>query len=402
MTPVSDKTVEVLRLHPLTYLAEGDEVVVGRKDVDSYGLFPTEGADLVRQLEAGRSVTAAAGWYEDTYGEPIDMVDFVDTLRELDFVVTGQDGSAVPAPTVPWGRLGRVVFSRPAWACYLALVAAVVAICVTDRRFVPSRGHIFFSSYLLVIEVVLGVAQIPLMLVHESFHMLAGRRLGLNSSLRLSRRLYFLTFETALDGLVIVPRRRRYLPMLAGLVADVLVMCVFMVVAWLAVGPNGELSFVSRLFLALAFTTLPRIVWQFYFFLRTDIYYLVVTVLGCVDLHTTTRQMLRNRLWGLLKRPERKVDESRWHPRDVAVARWYLPLHVSGYAVVVAATALITLPLTWRFMHTAAGNALGSHAPAGQRWDAALFVAVTVAQFGVSALLAARDRRRRRAVPAPA
>jgi hypothetical protein len=52
-----------LRLHPLTYLEEGDEVTVGRADINSFGLFPPDGADLLRRLEAGSTPNEAAQWY---------------------------------------------------------------------------------------------------------------------------------------------------------------------------------------------------------------------------------------------------------------------------------------------------------------------------------------------------
>ena len=55
---------------------------------------------------------------------------------------------------------------------------------------------------------------------------------------------------------------------------------------------------VSGLCLALAFTTLPRMAWQFYLFLRTDIYHLIATATGCVDLDTAARALIANRAEG--------------------------------------------------------------------------------------------------------
>ena len=51
-----------LRFHPLAFLEDGGEVVVGRSDIDSYGVFPTDGAALVRELAAGRPPADAAAW----------------------------------------------------------------------------------------------------------------------------------------------------------------------------------------------------------------------------------------------------------------------------------------------------------------------------------------------------
>ena len=71
---------------------------------------------------------------------------------------------------------------------------------------VPRHTDVFFTSSLVVIEVTLMVLTLPFTLLHEVFHVLAGRRLGLRSRVRLSNRFYFLVFETVMDGLVSVPR----------------------------------------------------------------------------------------------------------------------------------------------------------------------------------------------------
>ena len=99
----------------------------------------------------------------------------------------------------------------------------------------------------------------------------------------------------------------------------------------------------AGLCLALAFTTLPRIVWQFLFHLRTDVYYLITTVLGLDDLDAAARQRLRE----LVRRPAatpRALGE-----RDRRAARWYAPLMVAGYALSVAMLVLVVVPLAAHF-----------------------------------------------------
>jgi hypothetical protein len=214
---------------------------------------------------------------------------------------------------------------------------------------------------------------------------------------RLGQRLYFVVFETALDGLVLVPRSKRYLPMLAGLLADVLAMAGLTLVAYATRAPDGRISLVGGVCLALAFTTLPRIVWQFYFFLRTDVYYLITTVLRCVDLQTTTREYLHNRVNSLLGRHQRLVDESRWHPRDRRVARWYAPLMVTGYAAAIVMLFVVVLPLAWDFFGSALRTVFisGGDTPA-HFWDSALLLALNALQFALAGVLALRERRRTR------
>src|SRR6478735_4459368 len=84
-----------LRLHPLTFLADGDDIVIGRIDIDSYGVFPPDGAALIKRLGDGTSVADAAEWYQRTYGEPVDLEGFVDVLDELEFIAPDAKTSAV-------------------------------------------------------------------------------------------------------------------------------------------------------------------------------------------------------------------------------------------------------------------------------------------------------------------
>lgn len=389
-----------LRLHRLSFLFDGDAYVIGRMDIDSYGVFPPDGAALLQELQAGRTLGEAADWYAATYGEGVDIEEFVDTLSELRFV--RQDDAEAAADlsdgqTVRWQRLGKAVFSPAAWACYLVLVAGAVVACVADPRLAPRNANVFFTEYRTVIELTIFFGQIPLTLLHELFHVLAGRRLGLRSKLRLSQRLHFVVFETVLDGLVAVPRKKRYLPMLAGMVADIVVMAGLTLCAAASRLPSGRLSLFGGVCLALAFTTLLRIAWQFYFYLRTDVYYLITTLFGCVDLQTTTREFLHNRVNRVLGRTGRLADESRWHPRDRRVARWYAPLVVVGYAVSIALLLLVFLPLTYRFFGGAIRAVFFDGArDSAELLDSAAVLILALGQLVLAGVLALRERHRRK------
>jgi hypothetical protein len=372
-----------LTLHPLAFLEDGDEVVIGRRDIDSYAYFPPDGAALVRRLGDGSSPAEAASWYRDTYGEDVDVDEVVATLRELQFVRDG-DAALPAARPLRWRRLGRAVFSPVAGTLYaIAVVAAAVA-CLRDPALVPGAEHVRFTDSLLVAGVTLTVGQVLLTLVHESFHVLAGRRLSLNTSLHVSRRFYYVVFETRLDGLVSVPRRRRYLVILAGLLADVLVVAALILVAALTSGTLRGLC------LALAFTTLPRIVWQFLFYLRTDVYYLITTALGLDDLDAAARQRLRE----LLGRRDR-VAAPALGERDRRAARWYAPLMVAGYGLSVTMLVLVVIPLAAHFFGPALRFLAGE--PAGsQTLGSAVLLSITSFELLLAFAVALRERRANR------
>ena len=284
----------MLRFHRLSFAAEGDEVVVGRRDIDSYGVFPPDGAALVRELEAGRSLPDAARWYEATYGEAVDVDAFVATLADLEFLRDDDEPLAEERPPVGWQRLGRALFCPPAMAVYLAVVAVAVLFAISDPSLVAAfRATSSSSSSFVVVELTIVLGQLPLSGIHELAHLLAGRRLGLNSRIRLSNRFYFVVFETTLDGLVGVPRRQRYLPMLAGMGADVVVMAALTIAA-------GAGAATARSPAASASPSpsarCPGSCGSATSSCRPTSTTCVSTVLGCIDLHATSRQWLANRL----------------------------------------------------------------------------------------------------------
>jgi hypothetical protein len=394
MTTTHRDLSQPLVLHDLTFLEDGDEVTVGRADIGSYGVFPPDGAALLRKLADGASPADAIRWYSAEYGEDVDIEEFLDVLDEFDLIVRSGQQRQGPV-VVRWRRLGRAMFSPVAWVVYAALIATALVAMLRVPSVAPHYSAIFFTSSLVVVQVTLFFGQLPFILLHECFHALAGRRLGLNSTLRIGRRFYFLVFETSLDGLVTVPRRQRYLPILVGMVADLLSIAILTLIAVSTRDATGALSMAGRVCMAFAFSTVLRLVWQFYLFLRTDLYVLVSTVLGCHDLHATSLGLLRNRLNSLLGRTDRLTDESDWHPRDVVVGRWYSWLLVAGYVFLLASLVFAVIPsfglivgIIYRHLH-------GDPSVLGVL-DSIVFLTVNLGQFVFVGMLARRSRRARR------
>ena len=96
-----------VRLHQLTMLDEGDDVTVGRADIDAYCVLPADGAALLRELIRGTPPSRAAQWYERAFGQPVDIVEFLEAMTEMEFVA---------APGEPVAAAGTVRSSRTSTA----------------------------------------------------------------------------------------------------------------------------------------------------------------------------------------------------------------------------------------------------------------------------------------------
>jgi hypothetical protein len=380
-----------IEFHPLTFVDERDGVTVGRPDIDSYVELPADGAALLRRLCDGLSPVAAAEWYETTYGEPVDVTGFVDSLRELGFVRADGEPPAT-APVVRWQALGRAAFSLPAGFCYAVIIIGCLVVTVAYEPVRPHAANVFFHPSLVVVQVLLAAVQLPAVLWHEWFHVLAARRLGLPSRLSVGRRLYYFVVETQLNGLHSVPRGKRYLPVLAGMFADVLLYCVL--VLTVAADLPGGLSLAGKLALGLAYTVLLRLAWQFYVFLRTDLYYVLTTALGCTNLHEATSAYLRKRFAWLPGHWKSTLDDDEdWSPRDRQLAPAFALISVVGIGFLLVTLVFGIVPMLVEFVTRVWSPFTVDGAGAARFADSAVSLLIVSLEFVVLPLFAGRRKR---------
>lgn len=380
-----------LSFHPLSFVLEEDNVTVGRTDVSSYAVFPVEGAELLKQMQKGLSPTQAAEWYMQQYHESIDIEDFLATLQDLQFI--SEEGAVAPVTNHSsqlWQRLGNAAFSPVAYVIYLAIFITCFCQMIADHRLIPSANSIFFSPSLSLVEIGLFVGQMLAVFFHELFHTLAASRLRVPARLSVSHRWYYLVFETDLTGLWGVPRRARYLPFLAGMLADALWFSILTIVASITL--SGNVPFLSSLCLAFAFATVMRLQWQFYFYMQTDLYYVMITFLKCTDLQQVTKRYLRNRICRFFRQFDKVEDESLWSPQDLRVARWYALFYGAGVLISVLAIFTIILPIMMHLVYQVVMS-LTHGLFTASFWDSTLFLLFNCAQFVLIGVLFFQKRR---------
>ena len=381
-----------IEFHPLSFVPEGVDVVVGRVETGTYAVLPSDGAELLRQLSEGSTVTEAAAWYERSFGEPVDVEDFVESMDELGFTRTPGSGvdAVTAAPRFQW--LGRALFSTPAWLVYGAIVILALIELVRRPDLWPTSSQVYFSGSLATVTAVLLFGQIPLAFLHEAYHVLAGQRIGLHSRLSVSNRYSYVVFETRTNGLFSVPRRRRYLPFLAGMLIDTVVVGVLDLTAATLGNGHGAMPLVGRLCLALSFSIIARLGWQFLLHLRTDLYYVLSTALNCYDLHEASRSIFVNRLRRLVGRTHKLVDETQWTDRDRRIGAWYGWLITFGFTATVVLTVFVTGPIGVTYVVRAVGGVLAGMGT-WNFWDSLVSLLIFTIQVVLPVALALRKRR---------
>jgi putative peptide zinc metalloprotease protein len=343
---------------PLSIQPEGDDFLIGSAEMDEFYQVPASGCTVVTMLQQGSRPGEIKAALLAEGGEMVDVDDFVATLREIGFLyplaeahrhqerLAGRDeDTRILFSADP--RIARGVFSVPMLAGYLAVVGYAGYLALYDSALRIDRNAFFIERDLALTLVLLLVLSSLAVALHELGHMLAAARHGVSSRLGIGNRLWNIVAEADLSGIWALPRRQRYLPLMAGMMVDIL-MIALATLAIASLRREGETGFSVRLLQALVLQIVVTLVWQFNFFLRTDIYYVLSNYLSYPNLDADARIYLRDFLY--------RVSGGRLGTRAAAptyksvnVLRFFSVLWVTGRVAALTVLLLIFLPTLARY-----------------------------------------------------
>ncbi|PYI55767.1 M50 family metallopeptidase [Paenibacillus flagellatus] len=348
----------VLVLHELAMRAESEEeYVVGRTDVGVFVAIPRVGWEALELIRAGHTIRSAESLLAERYGEPVDVQSFVEELTDEYPFVYRIDGRIVhdrasgrePFARLP-GRCGRLLFHTPAAFAVYAIAAAFVPAAYVWRPSLLPRTDDFFATSSPAWNVLAAIALCWLLLaLHETAHLLAARSLGVRCRFGVGHRLLFPVALTDMSGIVLVPHRLRYAAYLAGMFTDVALLAAgtaLLVLHDAGALPLGETG--NRIVRMAAFHLLQLLLFQFLFFMKTDLYYVFTTFCRCDRLLEHTRL----RIAVLFRRRDDRLRES-WAnvpAREKTIIAGYVWFYVIGVAAALAWVGLVQLPIALRFI----------------------------------------------------
>lgn len=387
---------------PFTRQSDGSEVVIGRPDSGVFLALPADAVEVLDWLSAGDSVGEAEARYQQKYGVAADVPDLLELLEAKELVrPRAEQGRDAEAEAAAWigdaaaasGKrfhfenipesVARRIFGRPALLAAAVVVALALLAVAFDPAAVPGRSALYFPRHRTLYALILIALSYFTLFAHEFGHLLAGRALGVRSRMGIGHRLWVLVAETDLTGLWAVPKGKRYLPLLAGAILDALSAAALILVSagvdrgWLVL-PEGVLRVVR----AMIFIYLMRLLWQCFFFVRTDFYFVLANHLNCKNLLGDTETFLLNGLARLTRRVA-AVDQAHIPPREMRIIRFYALVWIAGRLLALSLLVLVTIPVAIKYF-----RALASTIAAGYRGNHYAYVdAVVMACFTVVPLL---------------
>ncbi|MCG5218811.1 hypothetical protein [Streptosporangium sp. KLBMP 9127] len=298
-----------------------DDYVIGNGE--TFANVPEIAAAVVGLLDGTRSAQEVREHVMRTRGVDVDVADFVSGLDGIGLL-------AVPErPPNLWDRIQRHhvawLFSRPADVVVLLLTGCAVAALILRPDVAPTYSGVIWSGSSLVFTASFAAGSWLLVLMHELSHIAAARSLGVRAGLSLGARSRFLVVQTDVTGVWRSPRRARQRVYLAGMRTDLAIFSAAVCVA--AITGDQAIAGLSRM---AALICLSQIVWQFLFFMKTDVYYAYANLSGDKDLMAAARAHLAS-------------GRTSAAPPSVRIYAWFV---AAGRVVGLAFLALYTVPLT--------------------------------------------------------
>ncbi len=404
----------LVAVYPFTRQSEGEEVVIGRLDTTMFLVLPSDAVELLDYLADGKTVGDAQSLYQEKYGEVPDMEEFLDSLERKGFVrprvKDRADQSATMETTfVPRSTrsapvrfhfanfpqsLARRLFSRPVLIICGVLITLALASIFVDPSIFPGWQAYFFKENVTLTVLVLIMLDCVALFLHEMAHLVAARAVGVSCRMGISNRMWILVAETDMTGIWGVPRNQRYLPFVAGALLDAvsasaLILVFFMESrGWIVLHPV-----VFLLGRAMLLNYLFGLLWQCYFFIRTDFYYVIANFFRCKSLMKDTEVFLRNQVARIF-RSCRLVNQSHIPVAEMRVIRWYALLWLVGRIAALGYLIFISIPLMWHYyLAIFAVLSAGYQANPYAFIDALLMVLVVFAPQGVGFWLWIRSFR---------
>ena len=232
----------------------------------------------------------------------------------------------------------------------VVLMAVAFAALLRDPSLWPHGRDLYFTSHRTIIWTILVLFSYGSVVVHECAHVIATRAQGVNSRLGFGNRLWDLVVEADLSSLWSVPKRQRYLPLLAGSMLDAVIASLLVLLLYahnhfgISIPPLR-----LQVLRAIMFTYMTRVMWQCFMFVRTDYYYVIATIFNCRNLMSDTEDFLRNEMARVIPRI-RRVDQSIIPAFERRVISIYSLVWIGGRILAFTFFFSVTIPLGSRYI----------------------------------------------------
>ncbi len=374
----------VFEFYDLFMRKEGEDYIVGRRDTSVYISLPEAGVEAIKLLQKGKSLKETETLLSEKYGEEVTLGGLAEDFIDLGFVKS-VDGTVleqkheVKEYHFTWIKKKHISWLFSKVTLFLQILFIISGFAVLFFHFgeyVPKYSDLFFHPWYTVVGSITFVCAWLLAFKHEFYHLLAAKTYGVEGQFAFSHRLYFVVAETDLTNVWSLDRKQRYAVYFAGLLTDFMFMALCFWIRFLA--DSGAITlggFGYNLVKGLILMQLTQILWQFLFFMRTDIYYVFVTLFQMTDLLADTGKYIKEKLHTYFN-VFSSQDLSLIPERELKVIKYYSVFYLLGSCVTMAVFLFYLLPISAEFLIGSVNGIL--YGTFAERTDGLVFISILV------------------------
>ncbi|WP_456271821.1 hypothetical protein [Bacillus sp. AK031] len=337
MNNISDNSVVCTQL---SIQKDAEEFIIGSVFNNVFIRVPEEAVILIGYLDGSKTIDEIRNILKVEHQLDIDIIDFIQDLLELELIFS-IDGNRLHNNVKKQNNwlvgISSMAFNKFTNILYLILFLSCFGIFIIRKDLFPTYNDIFVYDTMGISLLILTATTWFLTFFHELGHYLATIKLGVPVKFQLSLRLYWLVVEADVSGLWSVPQKARYVPYLAGMAFDGLLLFLALTIQILFPSFFPGFFAMSSLLLILTFG------FHCLIFLRTDIYYVIMNLLNIPSLHDHAKEYINSLIWKRMESPTVSLSKKE---------RFY----IKGYSTIYILGSFIALTLL--FLYTIPGSLL--------------------------------------------
>ncbi|MDQ0916357.1 hypothetical protein [Paenibacillus sp. V4I5] len=329
----------------LTIQQEGQEYTIGDPLIPKFIRVPEPAVLVIELADGKRTLHDIKELIQQEKGIDVNVVDFVTKLLALGLVFSIDGRKIVDYDTIQAPRqeswqvkVGRILFHKWMARLYMMNVVVIILLYAFNPSLLPHFRDAFLLNGIGANALLIFVISSIQIVIHECGHFFAAVSRGVKTNIRFSIRYVFVAVETQMTGLWAHPKKKRYLPYLAGMAWDCTLLLICLLVQLSAI----ESTFVFELSRLIALALFFSVLSQFLFFLRTDVYYVVVNWTNSANLHQSSKTFLRSRV--PYKREESKGQWERMPSGEKRAAKVFSFFYIFGIATLTFILIAFTIP----------------------------------------------------------
>ncbi len=346
----------VVELYSLSIVQENNKFIVGREETEIYILVPKIGVEIIQAIQHHKRISVIEQNLKKKHGK-VDVTGFVENLKSHGFVKSIDKKFLHPVVTKNPDQLGFLkqkhvawLFSKPMYTFYAVLLLFGLASFLMSPGYFPKSKDYFFTQYYILLLPLSFLLSWFFVLMHELGHYLAARSLGISAHFGISHRLYYLVATTTVTNIYSLSKKKRFRVLLGGMLVDFIVIAAGFLLLFVS---DNFAAFSPLAYNLIKFVILIQflgLLWQFMFFMKTDIYYAFEHIIGIYNLMQKTRQFLTSKFL--------KTFRPFFAKHEKTVVKVYSGFMVLGMLIVALIFIFYSAPILIKLFVTSIGNIL--------------------------------------------